>query len=61
MALHPVLNEKLNTSVLPVPQLLATHRDAVLPAVPGKVHAVIGMRRERQPSCASCRQSGATQ
>ncbi len=45
MALHPVLNEKLNTAVLPVPQLLATHRDAVLPAVPGKVHAVIGMRR----------------
>ncbi len=45
MALHPVLNEKLSTAVLPVPQLLATHRDAVLPAVPGKVHAVIGMRR----------------
>ncbi len=45
MALHPVLNEKLNIAVLPVPQLLATHRDAVLPAVPGKVHAVIGMRR----------------
>ncbi len=45
MALHPVLNEKLNIAVLPVPQLLATHRDAVLPAVPGKAHAVIGMRR----------------
>ncbi len=45
MALHPVLNEKLNTAVLPMPQLRATRRDAVLPAVPGKVHAVIGMRR----------------
>src|SRR3972149_11665261 len=45
MVLHPVLNEKLNTAVLPMPQLLATRRDAVLPAVPGKVHAVIGMRR----------------
>ncbi|MDI6809985.1 MAG: ATP-binding protein [Candidatus Eisenbacteria bacterium] len=45
MALHPVLNEKLNTAVLPIPQLRATRRDAVLPAVPGKVHAVIGMRR----------------
>ncbi|OGW58609.1 MAG: hypothetical protein A3D21_08955 [Nitrospirae bacterium RIFCSPHIGHO2_02_FULL_42_12] len=45
MALHPVLNEKLNTAVLPVPQLPATRRDAVLPVVPGKVHAVIGMRR----------------
>src|SRR3989304_8715092 len=45
MVLHPVLNEKLNTAVLPIPQLRATRRDAVLPAVPGKVHAVIGMRR----------------
>jgi len=45
MALHPVLNEKLNTAVLPVQQLLATRRNAVLPVVPGKVHAVIGMRR----------------
>src|SRR3989304_2160039 len=45
MALHPVLNEKLNTAVLPVPQLLATHRGGVLPSFPGTVHAVIGMRR----------------
>ena len=45
MALHPVLNEKLNTAVLAIPQLRATRRDVVLPAVPGKVHAVIGMRR----------------
>ena len=45
MALHPVLHEQLNTAVLALPQLRATRRDAVLPAVPGKVHAVIGMRR----------------
>lgn len=45
MTLHPVLNEKLNTAVLPMPQPQATRRDAVLPGVPGKVHAVIGMRR----------------
>lgn len=45
MALHPVLNEKLNAAVLAKPHLKATQRDAALPAVPGKVHAVIGMRR----------------
>lgn len=45
MALHPVLNEKLNAAVLAGPHLKATRRDSVLPAVPGKVHAVIGMRR----------------
>lgn len=45
MALHPVLNEKLNAAVLVMPLRQATRRDAVLPAVPGKVHAVIGMRR----------------
>lgn len=45
MALHPVLNEKLNAAVLAIPKSQATRRDAVLPAVPGKVYAVIGMRR----------------
>lgn len=45
MALHPVLNEKLNAAVLAMPQTQVTRRDAVLPAVPDKVHAVIGMRR----------------
>jgi uncharacterized protein len=44
MALHPVLQEKLNIA-LERPAALATRRDAVLPAVPNKVHAVIGMRR----------------
>lgn len=45
MALHPVLNEKLNAAVLAIPKSQATRRDAALPAVPDKVHAVIGMRR----------------
>ena len=45
MALHPVLNEKLNAAILAIPKSQATRRDAALPAVPGKVHAVIGMRR----------------
>jgi predicted AAA+ superfamily ATPase len=39
------LNEKLNAAVAPGPELVATRRDAALPAIPGKVHAVIGMRR----------------
>lgn len=45
MSLHPVLNEKLNAAVAPGPELVATRRDAALLAIPGKVHAVIGMRR----------------
>ncbi len=45
MPLHPVLLEKLNAALAPVSPPLLTRRDARLPAVPGKVHAVIGMRR----------------
>ena len=45
MALHPVLNEKLSAAVAAEPALAATRRDAVLPAVPGKAHSVIGIRR----------------
>ena len=45
MTLHPVLLEKLNTALTPSPAPRLTRRDAQLPAVPGKVHAVIGMRR----------------
>ena len=45
MSLHSVLNEKLNAAVAPGPELVATRRDAALPAIPGKIHAVIGMRR----------------
>jgi hypothetical protein len=45
MSLHPVLAEKLSESVMPLPKLTSTLRDARLPCVSGKVHAVIGMRR----------------
>ena len=45
MSLHPVLVEKLNTAVARGAAFALTRRDARLPAVPGKVHAVIGMRR----------------
>lgn len=45
MALHPVLLEKLNESLSLGPSPPRTRRDARLPGVPGKVHAVIGMRR----------------
>ncbi len=45
MTLHPVLLEKLNAALAPAPPPHLTRRDARLPAVPGKVHAVIGMRR----------------
>jgi len=45
MALHPVLLDKLNAALAPAPPPRLTRRDARPPAVPGKVHAVIGMRR----------------
>jgi predicted AAA+ superfamily ATPase len=45
MPLHPVLLEKLNAALAPAPAAQLTRRDARLPAVEGKVHAVIGMRR----------------
>lgn len=45
MSLHPVLLEKLNAALLPLAPASMTARDAQLPAVAGKVHAVIGMRR----------------
>lgn len=45
MALHPVLNEKLNAAVLALPRLEITRRDAALPSIPDKIHEVIGMRR----------------
>lgn len=43
--LHPVLLEKLNDALVPYRFEGFTPRDARLAAVPGKVHAVIGMRR----------------
>lgn len=45
MSLHPVLAEKLSAALDPVTAPTLTRRDAALPAMPGKVHAVIGMRR----------------
>lgn len=50
MPLLTVLLEKLNNALAPVPHLSLTRRDAALPAVPGKVHAVIGMRRAGKTS-----------
>ena len=45
MNMHPVLNEKLSAALEPGIPAQQTRRDARLPAVPGKAHAVIGMRR----------------
>ncbi len=45
MSLHPVLAEKLSAALEPAAKMPLTVRDARLPAVPGKVHAVIGLRR----------------
>ena len=45
MSLHPVLAEKLSAALAEVPPVALTRRDARLPAVAGKAHAVIGMRR----------------
>ncbi|MBZ0169903.1 ATPase [Candidatus Methylomirabilis lanthanidiphila] len=45
MSLHPVLNDKLSAAVAPGLELAATPRDVTLPPIPGKVHAVVGMRR----------------
>src|SRR3990170_8379154 len=45
MSLHTVLAEKLSVALAEAPRVALTRRDARLPAVAGKVHAVIGMRR----------------
>ena len=45
MSLHPVLAEKLSAALADAPPVDLTRRDVRLPAVRGKVHAVIGMRR----------------
>jgi hypothetical protein len=45
MNLHPVLAEKLSAALAEAPPVALTRRDARLPMVAGKVHAVIGMRR----------------
>lgn len=43
--LNPVLLDQLNSALRPAAPSNSTHRDARLPNIPGKVHAVIGMRR----------------
>lgn len=45
MPLHPVLADKLQSALRAIPARTLTRRDAHLPAVAGKVHSVIGMRR----------------
>ena len=45
MPLHPVLEERLNNALAIAVPTAFTSRDARLPKVPGKAHAVIGMRR----------------
>jgi predicted AAA+ superfamily ATPase len=45
MALHPILLEKLNEALVDKGIGQFTRRDARLPAIAGKVHAVIGIRR----------------
>ena len=45
MSLHPVLAEKLSDALAAAAVGPFTSRDARLPQVPGKAHAVIGMRR----------------
>jgi predicted AAA+ superfamily ATPase len=45
MPLLDALHEKLSEALRPLAATTLTRRDAVLPAVPGKAHAVIGMRR----------------
>ena len=45
MSLHPVLEEKLNSALAQGPAEPMTRRDASLPQISKKVHAVTGMRR----------------
>jgi hypothetical protein len=45
MGLHPILAEKLSAAVAATPPVALTRRDARLPEIPGKAHAIIGMRR----------------
>ncbi len=45
MPLHPVLADKLRIALQTAAPVARTRRDASLPAVPGKIHSVIGLRR----------------
>lgn len=50
MTLHPVLEEKLNTALAPAMLAALTRRDAVLPDLRNKAHAITGMRRAGKTS-----------
>jgi hypothetical protein len=43
--LHPVLRSKLEAGLVPAPVAGITPRDVRIPAIAGKAHAVVGMRR----------------
>ncbi|HEY0464544.1 MAG TPA: ATP-binding protein, partial [Polyangiaceae bacterium] len=45
MSLHPVLEEKLNSTLAAEATAPLTRRETTLPKLPNKVHAVTGMRR----------------
>lgn len=45
MILYPVLAEKLSAALADATPVGFTRRDVRLPVVPGKAHAVIGLRR----------------
>lgn len=45
MPIESILLEKLHDGIVSGPSLHLTRRDVRLPPVPGKMHAVIGMRR----------------
>lgn len=45
MVLHPILEEKLNAALAPGRAAPMTRRDATLPEISNKVHAITGMRR----------------
>jgi hypothetical protein len=45
MPLLDPLQDNLSDALLPLAAATLTRRDAVLPAAPGKAHAVIGLRR----------------
>ncbi len=45
MPILPAFAEILSAAAKPLPQKRITARDANLPAIPGKAHAIIGMRR----------------
>lgn len=64
MTLHEVLNEKLSNALAPQDAPAGTMCDINLPSIPGKIHAVIGMRRTGKTTflrqLAAARRAGAS-